>query len=145
MQGFCRVAAVNGSTYILSHSVSSTPGKLPASRRYSVFLKGLDEKIDCDLFISSIEPPDPRSVCVAGVGRCIAIINKPLVFAHPEADTPPGESLEPTDTVVDTALVIFPPSILPGGSETTAAHVFVTGEGSMSAPKGNCTSRPCGH
>jgi len=38
---------------------------------------------------------------------------------------------------VDTALVIFPPAALPGGSETTVAHVFVTGEGSMSAPKGN--------
>jgi Rab proteins geranylgeranyltransferase component A len=126
--------------------MSSTPGKSAASRRYSVSLTNLDETIDCDLLISSIEPPDPG--VTAGVARCIAIINRPLVFASPETqetDTPPEGFPQTTDTTVDTALVIFPPSVLPGGSETTAAHVFVTGEGSMSAPKGNCASRPPRH
>ena len=125
--------------------MTSTPGRSAASRRYSVSLTGLDETIDCDLLVSSIEPSDPRSAGVtASVARCIAIINKPLVFAPPEAGTPEGFP-PPTETVVDTALVIFPPSVLPGGSETTAAHVFVTGEGSMSSPKENCESRSYGH
>jgi RAB protein geranylgeranyltransferase component A len=145
-QGFCRVSAVGGGTYVLGRGVSSTPGISVASRRYSVSLTCLDESIDCDLLISSIEPPDQRGCGVtARVARCIAIINEPLVFARTGVDTPTEGSPQPTDTVVDTALVIFPPSVLPGGSETTAAHVFVTGEGSMSAPKGNCTSRPYRH
>lgn len=144
VQGFCRVSAVNGSTYILSHSLTPTPTRSLAPRRYSVSLDGLDETIDCDLLISSIEPPDLESVGVtAGVARCIAIINKPLVFAPSEADIPPEGSSQATDMAMDTALLIFPPAVLSGGSETSAAHVFVTGEGSMSAPKGNCTSHTC--
>ena len=142
VQGFCRVSAVNGSTYILSHTTSSTLAKPLASRRYSFSLNGLEESIDCDLLISSIESPDPRNAdAVTAVARCIAIVDNPLIFVTPEVETPLEGSPQPVATAVDTALVIFPPSTLPGGSETAAAHVFVTGEGSMSAPKGNCMSR----
>jgi RAB protein geranylgeranyltransferase component A len=145
VQGFCRVSAVNGGTYILGHSTSSASAKSLASRRYSVSLSGLDDTIGCDLLISSTEPPDPTSAGVTtAVARCIAIIDRPLIFVPSEVEIPPEGSPQPVATAVDTALVIFPPSVLPGGSETTAAHVFVTGEGSMSAPKGNCTSHPCG-
>lgn len=123
--------------------MSPTPTGSPASRRYSLSLNGLGETIDCDLLISSIEPPNPRSADVTtAVARCIAIINNPLYFVPSEAETPLEESPQPP-AAVDTALLIFPPSVLPGGSETTAAHVFLTGEGSMSAPKGNCTSSLC--
>jgi hypothetical protein len=123
--------------------VSSTSAGSSASRCYSVSLNGLDETINFDLLISSIEPPDPRSADItSAVARCVAIIDKPLDFVSQEVDTPPEGSPQPTFTAVDTALVIFPPSVVPGGSGTTAAHVFVTGEGSLSAPKGNCTSCP---
>lgn len=147
VQGFCRVSAVNGSTYVLGHGMSSSIStRPPAPRRYSVSLNGLDETIDCDLLISSIEPPDPRSAGITtAVARCIAIINNPLMFVPSEMETPLEGSPQPAAMAVDTALVIFPPSALPGGSETMAAHVFVTGEGSMSAPKGNCTPLPSGH
>ena len=142
VQGFCRVSAVNGSTYVLSRSTSSTSATPLASRRYSVSLGGLEETIHCDLLISSIESPNPRSADGAiAVARCIAIIDNPLIFVPPEVETLPDGSPQTTATTVDTALVVFPPSTLPGGSETAAAHLFVTGEGSMSAPKGNCTSR----
>jgi len=95
--------------------------------------------MNCDMLVSSIEPPDPRTPGVtSAVARCVAIIDRPLIFvSREEVDTPPEGSLQPTATVLDTALVIFSPSALPGGSGTTAAHAFVTGEGSMSAPKGN--------
>jgi len=127
--------------------MSSTSASSSASRCYSVSLNGLDEAINFDLLISSIEPPDSGSAGVASaVARCVAIIDKPLDFvSQEEVDTPPERLPQPMVTTVDTALVIFPPSVLPGGSGTTAAHVFVTGEGSMSAPKGNCASCPCIH
>lgn len=142
VQGFCRVSAVNGSTYVLGHGVTPIPAR-STSRHHSASLTGLDETIDCDLLISSIESPNAGSTgATTGVARCIAIINEPLVFVPQEAEFPEG-ALQSMDTMVDTALVIFPPSTLPSGSETTAAHVFVTGEGSMSAPKGNCTSPLC--
>ena len=119
--------------------MSSTPGKSLAARKYSVSLIGLGESVDCDLLISSIESPEQKNIgAKTGVARCVAIINRPLVFAPPEVDTASGGSLQSMNMAVDTALVIFPPSALVGGSETTAAHVFVTGEGSLSAPKGHC-------
>ena len=120
--------------------MSSTSAGSPASRCYSASLDGLNETINYDLLISSVEPPDSRSASATStIARCIAIIDKPLDFLS-QKDFDTQESPQST---VDTALVIFPPSVLPGGSGTTAAHVFVTGEGSMSAPKGNCTSCPC--
>ena len=144
MQGFCRVSAVNGSTYVLSHTTSSTSATPSASRRYSVSLDGLEESIDCDLLISSIESSCPSSPkAVTAVARCIAIIDNPLIFVIPEVENPLEGTPQSMATMVDTALVIFPPSTLPGGSETAAAHAFVTGEGSMSAPKGNCMYRSC--
>jgi len=124
--------------------MSSTSASSSASRCHSISLNGLDEAINFDLLISSIEPPDPKSAGVASaVARCVAIIDKPLDFVSQEGvGTPPEGFPQPTVATVDTALVIFPPSFLPGGSGTMAAHVFVTGEGSVSAPKGNCASWP---
>ena len=79
----------------------------------------------------------------------------PLVFTPegaPEPSAPPAEEGEdpvdgeaaapevpaPPDYEVDTALLVFPPGCLAGGSTISAAHALVTGEGSMSAPKGKC-------
>jgi len=39
--------------------------------------------------------------------------------------------------IVDTALLIFPPSSVPGGSSTVSVHALITGEGCMSAPTGH--------
>ncbi|KAF8211803.1 GDP dissociation inhibitor-domain-containing protein [Mycena galopus ATCC 62051] len=90
------------------------------------------------------------------VARCIAIIDRPLTLgalASPEDEdaSPPDDSAPsddpdaapsadeapaPAPAVLDTAVIVFPPSSLPGGSSTAAATAFLTGEGTMSCPKG---------
>ncbi|OJT07504.1 Rab proteins geranylgeranyltransferase component A [Trametes pubescens] len=92
------------------------------------------------------------------VARCIAIVDKPLWFTPSELpDEPAAAAAEAEDAVdgeaeetpsaplapnyeVDTAVLVFPPGCLADGSVTTAAHVLVMGEGSMSAPRGKCES-----
>ncbi|EIN04385.1 FAD/NAD(P)-binding domain-containing protein [Punctularia strigosozonata HHB-11173 SS5] len=96
------------------------------------------------------------------LARCIAIIDQPVSLqptpapssvlpassspnsSHTENNAeqaPPGSTeaeSQPSDPPIDTSLLVFPPSSLQDshGSSTSAAHVLVTGEGSLSAPKG---------
>ncbi|KAI0637611.1 GDP dissociation inhibitor-domain-containing protein [Trametes polyzona] len=131
--------------------------------RYAVELEEFDEPLTAKVVVSSpdyvstgdtmSEPAQSSSSrTYAPVARCIAIIDKPLSFTPSEApdepvpsDTEDGpldgdEGAPPQQAApnyeVDTALLVFPPGSLPDGSATTAAHVLVTGEGSMSAPRG---------
>lgn len=98
------------------------------------------------------------SSSIYAVARCVAIVDKPLSFtpsepleepaaAQAEVEDAADDKAEETPTAplppnyeVDTAVLVFPPGSLAGGSSTTAAHVLVTGEGSMSAPRGKCES-----
>ena len=174
-QGFCRTSAVKGGTYILGRrvvSVESSPDDPPANEkgttssrpinsRYGVRLEDFDDSLTAKVLVSS---PDYLPIALGGstgtsqppihaVARCVAIIDKPLVFTPSEApetssadaDGPLegeedelSEKPEPPRYDVDTALLVFPPGCLPNGSATTAVHTLVTGEGSMSAPKGRC-------
>ncbi|KAH9921562.1 FAD/NAD-P-binding domain-containing protein [Epithele typhae] len=166
-QGFCRTAAVKGGTYILGRRIVSI-SQLPPSDNadpnetaypgYSVRLEDLDELVISKVLVSSPDylpeslhssagsSPSSESV----IARCIAVVDKPLIFTPMDASEEPsapdaGDDAEegeesparaPPDYEVDTALLVFPPGSLDGGSSTSAAHAIVTGEGSMSAPRG---------
>ena len=183
-QGFCRTSAVKGGTYILGRQVAAVtldssdespssdnapPTVTAAGPHYSVRLEGFDEQLTSKILISS---PDyvPASLTASTqddgaseasatccTARCIAIIDKPMVFTPsdgPEEGSPStsegaedsldGDNAEqaavptPPNHEVDTALLVFPPGCLERGSSTAAAHAIVTGEGTMSAPKGKC-------
>ncbi|KAF7330949.1 hypothetical protein MVEN_02434800 [Mycena venus] len=102
----------------------------------------------------SSSAPFSASSPTCAVARCIAIIDRPLALGAPT--TPPTEDAPPSDEpvesaapedgapasppsplpVFDTAVIVFPPSSLPSGSATAAATVLLTGEGTMSCPKG---------
>lgn len=167
-QGFCRIAAVGGAAYILAHNISSiqAAGDGEEDRQYKIEVEGLEETITCDLLISSPGYPSlgepSTSVDTSGgsiascsypVVRAVAILDRPLTFSSSqEGATDPvvpeeaeAERVEdeqsPIRKELDTALLVFPPSSLPGGSSRAAANALVTSEGSMSAPKGKCTSQ----
>ncbi|KAI0959198.1 hypothetical protein AcW1_004099 [Taiwanofungus camphoratus] len=87
------------------------------------------------------------------IARCIAIIDRPLSFSASEQETESSARLLPEHNIlvgpedqpradantsehVDTALLVFPPAILPDGSPSVAVNVLIMGEGSMSTPKG---------
>lgn len=98
------------------------------SGRHKISLNDFGEPITCDAIISSLEHSSSGRVA-----RCIAIIDQPLVFSSPEDDAD-------SDNAVDTAVLIFPPACLPKNLVDTVVHAFVTGEGSMSAPRSRCES-----
>ncbi|KAL6304085.1 GDP dissociation inhibitor-domain-containing protein [Sparassis latifolia] len=146
-------------------TVSSLSDPEPSSssgKRYNIELEGLAEQLHSDLILSGpdyITPPflsreGPATTTSRNsypITRCIAIIDYPVSFSTtgPSGDneiTANADIAEPTEEtdevqeeisgpVVDTALLVFPPSSLPNGSATVAAQVLITGEGSMSTPK----------
>jgi Rab proteins geranylgeranyltransferase component A len=85
---------------------------------------------------------------VTSIARCIAIIDQPLSFRPLEPNAEPTDALEgeselDTDPAsqrdaVNTAILIFPPSSVSGASTSNSATVLITGEGSLSTPKGKC-------
>ncbi|KAJ7077916.1 FAD/NAD(P)-binding domain-containing protein [Mycena belliarum] len=161
-QGFCRTAAVSGAVYILGREIE---GVVPASDpKHIVRLVDFPDPLSCSLIISSasyssltratpvVPPPSPSSPFSSSspkypVARCIAIIDRPLSLGDltvpeaaaekesaptsDEAHAPPG-----APPVLDTAVIVFPPSSLSDGSSTAAATVLLTGEGTMSCPRG---------
>ncbi|KAI0366234.1 FAD/NAD(P)-binding domain-containing protein [Pilatotrama ljubarskyi] len=179
-QGFCRTAAVKGGTYILGRRVlavrapppredgATQDEKAAASSspepQYAVELEEFDEPLTAKAVLSSPDyvrpassrdaPPEPGSSSassLARVARCIAVIDRPLVFTPSEAPEETPADLEDSpeaaeedssarpaasNNEVDTAVLVFTPGSLENGSSTAAAHVLVTGEGSMSAPRG---------
>ncbi|KAJ7717058.1 FAD/NAD-P-binding domain-containing protein [Mycena maculata] len=162
-QGFCRTAAVSGAVYILGRGVESIASSASVSPpKHIVRLADFPEPFSCSLLISSasysspnatpIPPPEssahPFSAASPNyaVARCIAIIDRALSIGAPAAPStdsdvepasaPSDEDAAPPTPVLDTAVIVFPPSYLPGGSSAVAATVLLTGEGTMSCPRG---------
>ncbi|KAF5333064.1 hypothetical protein D9611_002343 [Ephemerocybe angulata] len=157
-QGFCRASAVAGGVYVLGRPLASTtfhPGvSTEVSKQESFFEVKLDdfpEVLRSRILVASREyasqdvPVPPYSVPsppsgssafpIARVARCIAIVDSPLKF---QAGTPAttGEEDGREAGPIDSGLLVIPPGTLSGGSQDTAATVFVNGENSLSTPKG---------
>lgn len=155
-QGFCRTAAVGGATYILGHSISSLStspsGQAP---KYTIKLCDIDDELRCEMLIGSQDYPDadaiaeraavsqpPTERSTVPIARCIAILDRPLSFSPTQSsseDATEGEhtSESLSNHQIDTAILVFPPAEPPLAS-STAVHALVTGEASLSTPKGFC-------
>ncbi|KAI0075423.1 FAD/NAD(P)-binding domain-containing protein [Panus rudis PR-1116 ss-1] len=148
-QGFCRAAAVHGATYVLGHAVTvaapiRTEVPQPAVRRdsdytrWSLTLQDISETFDCQVVVSDTDYlPTTTAPNDSRIARCIAILNKPISFSKNKADKADTHEEAPIGNIVDTALIVFPPSSVEGGSATTAVQALVSGEGSMSTPPGH--------
>ena len=151
-----------------SHTNASIQGHLTSdgkpNYRYTVELEDFPDSLFCHMIISSpsyvppqlkdqvhqLSPPQQVQTKsdVTSIARCIAIIDRPLSFRPLEPNTEPTDSLEAereldTDPsspgeAVNTAILIFPPSSVSGASTSNSATVLITGEGSLSTPKGKC-------
>ena len=147
------------STSIQSHFTSD--GK--PSYRYTVELENFPDSLFSHMIISSssyvpphlkdrvhqLSPPGQAQTKpdVTSIARCIAIIDRPLSLRPLTEPTDALETERGLDTdsasqntriAVDTGILIFPPSSVSGASTLTSATVLITGEGSLSTPKGKC-------
>ncbi|KII96080.1 hypothetical protein PLICRDRAFT_35041 [Plicaturopsis crispa FD-325 SS-3] len=153
-QGFCRTAAVNGAVYILGRrilSVVESSGEAHGvDPPYTVELEDVPDKLTCDLLISSSQnmvfplqhPPKYISSVSDGVpqyvaiARCIAIVDKPVIFPRANEGTDGGDVESEVAPTIDTSVLVFPPASVESASSTVSVTALVTGEGSLSAPKG---------
>lgn len=127
--------------------IISTPSYIPQDLASNV----------CHLPIPSRLSPSDFKSDVAAIARCIAIVDQALNLRTTEATPTPESQIEATDgtasaedntaqeterkrdeSPVDTAVLVFPPSSVAGGSTTHAATALVNGEGSLSTPAGKC-------
>ncbi|KXN86331.1 Rab proteins geranylgeranyltransferase component A [Leucoagaricus sp. SymC.cos] len=165
-QGFCRTAAVNGAVYILGRHITSistntdrvqsenpTPQTDVATRplRYSVVLEDIPEPLHANVILGPVAyvPPQidshslravkPSSFQTAysmkSVLRCVAIVEHPIELRTP-SHNPKRKEVNITDKNLDTAVMVFPPGSLDNGSSDSSVVVLMTGEGTLSAPKG---------
>ncbi|KAG5724428.1 Rab proteins geranylgeranyltransferase component A [Termitomyces sp. T112] len=126
--------------------------------RYSLTLDDFPDTLTSHVIISSAThlPPhlshltkllgdsNPSSFSVV---RGIVIIDQGIIFP-PTNTPPPAEDVDEASASPDSAaspkapapldagVIVFPPSSVTGGSTTTAATILVTGEGTMSTPRG---------
>lgn len=136
------------------------PSEQFRARKYSIKIQDFPDALSCNVIISSASnipshlkddvnylPSTPESSHSSlSVARCIAIIDQPIRFPSAvateesvdEPDSTEGATQPPTDQAIDTAVLVFPPSSVPGGSTSMAATVLITGEGAMATPKGKC-------
>jgi len=154
---------VNGITRV-EYPTHSTESDDKPKFNYAVKLNDFPDTLSCRLIVS---PPSyvPASVQnearqlppistaefksnIACIARCIAIIDQALLKQSPDtefntsgattnesgADTPPNTS----NNAIDTAILVFPPSSVTGGSVTHSVSALVNGEGSLATPKGKC-------
>ena len=176
-QGFCRVSAVNGGVYILDRRIEEIA--TPTSASGDKFVVNLDDvpgPLTADVLVAardqlplSLHPSPAHDTHTSPIARCIAVIDKPILFPPllsseegqgDEVETEPttsggdeslGQSPESTaqpespaeESFVDTSLVVFPPCSVNGGSSTNAAQAFTTGAGTLSAPQGKCEESLC--
>lgn len=145
-------------------ATSEDEDSAPTTFNYAIHLEDFPDTLSCNLIISSptyipphaheqairLSPPSETQSDVACIARCIAIIDQALSIRSPESatasspeqgteddpETPPSQT--PKSTPVDTAIVVFPPCSVSGGSTTHSATTLINGEGSMSTPKGKC-------
>ena len=155
-----KITAVTSSH--LNTAIRASDGK--PSFRYTVELENFPDSLCCHMIISSptyipshfkgrvnqLSPHQAQTKCdVTSIARCIAIIDRPLSLrplepnelieiseAERELDTDLGSQNK--RTAVDTAVLIFPPSSILGGSTSYSTTVLITGEGSLSTPRGKC-------
>lgn len=107
---------------------------------------------------NSVSPACSTACASVSTARCVAIIEDPIMLHSPsqtkyldeddddevgddDADDDKNRSKEEapsTDKALDTAVLVFPPGSLDGGSLESSAVVLMTGEGTLSTPKGKC-------
>jgi RAB protein geranylgeranyltransferase component A len=164
-QGFCRTSAVHGGVYILGKRICSitedshaSPPVTGSGPTYTLTLDDFPYPVTCTSIVScrdylppsilhtarAVPPPHHETIEDGSIARCIAIIDRPIQFVQlAGASFSESDVHSPEDRPVPgTSLLVFPPSSLKQGSSTVSAIVLITGDDSMSSPKGRCA---CNH
>ncbi|GLB33328.1 putative FAD NAD-P-binding domain-containing protein [Lyophyllum shimeji] len=159
------ISIAHSSTELTESSTPSEEERSKPLPPYSIALDDFPDTLTSHIIISSAShvPPhlthltkqlsldhDHNPHANSPIARCIAVVDHGITFPPPASSVnPPADTEEDsplntpeTDTrskppsPLDAGIFVFPPSSVAGGSKTAAATVLITGEGTMSTPKG---------
>jgi Rab proteins geranylgeranyltransferase component A len=143
-----RTCAVSGGTYILGKDFKID--YIEETQAFQVHLDGIGETLSSRTIIAepsqlpealSTQPPASGKL----VSRCIAIIDQPVRLV-PSGPSPAEDTDQPNASTqipeIDSSVLTFPPGILRNGTAQESVTAMITGEGSLSCPKGFCTCAP---
>ncbi|KAL5530773.1 MRS6 [Sanghuangporus sanghuang] len=163
-QGFCRVCAVSGGTYILGRDILAFESKSESSsgseetKNLRLKLSEIPEDLTADVVISSINylphlsnfpqtetevnlsTTESHSCCIALVDGVIPRLSSYESAQATENDSTgepvEGSSEEIPSRPVDAALLVFPSGSLSSGKASGPVNVLINGEGTSSCPRG---------
>ncbi|EJD00808.1 FAD/NAD-binding domain-containing protein [Fomitiporia mediterranea MF3/22] len=164
-QGFCRVCAVSGGTYILGREISvetkqGSSSEPDGTKNFKLRLSEIPDELTADVIISSAQfLPKLGIDSEAGKGDvrtverhayCIALVHGSIArpptaqstsSTDENTEEPVETKAEGTDDKdqtrpVDAALLVFLPGELPSGKASNPVNVLVNGEGTLSCPRG---------
>ena len=145
LRRFDRTCAVSGGTYILGKDFKVDYSE--EKQTFQISLNGIDETLSARMIVAeplqlpdtlSIQPPTPNKL----VSRCIAIVDQPIRLVSPAAEDSDEPDTSTQISEIDSSILVFPPGSLHGGTVQQSVTALITGEGSVSCPKGFCTHAP---
>ncbi|THH08028.1 hypothetical protein EW145_g2982 [Phellinidium pouzarii] len=154
-QGFCRVAAVSGGTYILGHdifSIDMISNEAKSAVIHRLKLDSLPRDLTADIIISSPDillkykksSTDKFDECsTVGLQACCILVVDGSITSIQKFDST-ERTIDEAHTEnslghsrsIDSALLVFPPGELPSGTAQGPVHVLLNGEGTLSCPRG---------
>ncbi|KAH8115765.1 FAD/NAD-binding domain-containing protein [Phellopilus nigrolimitatus] len=156
-QGFCRVCAVSGGTYILGHDILAfQEANAEGVTSHCLNLGGIPENLTSDIIIVSSDllsklknedgaDLEGHSSEGSHIAHCIAIIDGTIASLLTQQAASEEGRTEETDSVdvddgqartVDSALLVYPPNVLSTGSAQSPVNAIINGEGTLSCPRG---------
>ncbi|KAL5527027.1 hypothetical protein ACEPAG_5818 [Sanghuangporus baumii] len=163
-QGFCRVCAVSGGTYILGRDTLAIEIKPEPSsgneeaKNLRLKLTEIPEDLTADVVISSVNylphlanilqtetevnlsTTESHSCCIALIDGVISRVSSYESAQATENDSTgepvEGSSEESPSRPVDAALIVFPSGSLTSGEASGPVNVLINGEGTLSCPRG---------
>lgn len=132
-----RVAAVFGAVHMLGRPIASL--NIPPSEAQRVTIKFQEDEIytaNCVVSSKSEEFCD-RQQSLRIMHRAIVVLSRPVRIA---LDSTANEDLE-AKTQIENSMFVIPPEALATGQPQTPVFALLAGEGSFSAPAGQCRFR----
>lgn len=135
VQGFCRVSAVFGATYMLGRAIQNLVEATSNSPARIQFDKDEVYTADCVIRVDGKHDHYQRNF----QHKAIVILSKPIRLHRPmqeASEKEEEEDIAPETTTYENALLLVPPHKLGETTPAQPALALMAGEGSFSAPSG---------
>lgn len=135
---FCRVSAVFGGVYMLGRPIASLRYSEDGMAKAATISFAEDEAYTADCVVSA-SGSDIKNDALAQ-HKAIIILSQPVRLPKVTPGAEDDEEPEITNAICENALLIIPPGTLGDNLPAAPIMTLMAGEGSFSAPSGQCES-----